>query len=186
MDLEKLLAYNQTFVAKEGYKPYETDSLPNKKMVVLTCMESRLVELLPKALNLHNGDVKMLKNAGAILRRPFDNMTKSILIAIHNLQAETVLIIGHYDCGMSKVNADELKENMINKGIKKETIQLIEQSGIHFEEEFAGFDTVEESNIVCPLELLTCHCNTERVVQHHFEHAWRPFLNKLGSPPDQL
>src|SRR5690625_1485765 len=104
MDLEKLLAYNQTFVAKEGYKPYETDRLTNKKIVVLTCMESRLVELLPKALNLHNGDVKMLKNAGAILRRPFDNMTKSILIAIHNLQAETVLIIGHYDCGMSKVN----------------------------------------------------------------------------------
>ncbi|HLS35910.1 MAG TPA: carbonic anhydrase [Bacillota bacterium] len=166
MDLEKLLAYNQTFVAKEGYKPYETDSLPNKKMVVLTCMESRLVELLPKALNLHNGDVKMLKNAGAILRRPFDNMTKSILIAIHNLQAETVLIIGHYDCGMSKVNADELKENMINKGIKKETIQLLEQSGIHFEEEFAGFDTVEES-IEQSVHILRSHPLLPRFVKVH-------------------
>lgn len=140
-----MLEFNKQFVANKQYTQYETDSLPNKRMVVLTCMESRLVELLPRALNIQNGDVKMLKNAGAIIRRPFDTMTKSILIAIHNLQAETVLIIGHYDCGMSKVNTDELIRNMRQKGIQQETIDLLERSGVNFHKEFEGFKTVEES-----------------------------------------
>lgn len=145
MSLKEMLDFNKNFVENKHYTAYETNSLPNKKMVVLTCMESRLVELLPRALNIQNGDVKMLKNAGAVLRRPFDNMTKSILIAVHNLQAESVLIIGHYDCGMSKVNTDELIQHMIEKGISKETIDLLEKSGINFEEEFEGFQTVEDS-----------------------------------------
>lgn len=145
MCLDKMLEYNREFVAKKQYVPYATDMLPNKRMVILTCMESRLVELLPKALNIQNGDVKMLKNAGAIIRRPFDTTTKSILIAIHNLQADVVMVVGHYDCGMSKVNANELIENMVNKGIKRETIDLLERSGIDFHEEFQGFNTVEQS-----------------------------------------
>src|SRR5690625_4295324 len=137
-----MLDSNKEFVANKEYIHYETDSIPNKRMVVLTCMESRLVELLPKALNIQNGDVKMLKNAGAILRRPFDNMTKSILFAIHNLQAEIVLIVGHYDCGMSNVNIGRFLDNMKKNGIPEETIQLIGKTGVDFEEEFAGFQSV--------------------------------------------
>src|SRR5690625_988018 len=124
MPIDEMLAYNERFVAQKQYVPYETDSYPNKKMVVLTCMESRLVELLPRALNIQNGDVKMLKNAGAIIRKPFDTIMKSMLIAIHNLRADKVLVVGHYDCGMSKVNTTELMNNMEKKGIKRETFEL--------------------------------------------------------------
>jgi len=145
MFIDEMLTYNKKFVAQKQYKQYETDSYPNKKMVVLTCMESRLVELLPKALNIQNGDVKMLKNAGAIIRKPFDTIMKSILIAIHNLRAEQVLVIGHYDCGMSQVNTTEFMKNMERKGIEKETIALLEHAGIDLHEEFHGFETVEES-----------------------------------------
>lgn len=145
MPIDEMLAYNESFVKNKQYIRYETDSYPNKKMVVLTCMESRLVELLPRALNIQNGDVKMLKNAGAIIHRPFDTMMKSILIAIHNLQAEHVLVIGHYDCGMAKINGPEFIQNMMNKGIKNDTIELLERSGICIEQEFQGFKTVEDS-----------------------------------------
>ncbi|HLR75389.1 MAG TPA: carbonic anhydrase [Virgibacillus sp.] len=145
MFIDEMLTYNKKFVAQKKYKQYETDSYPNKKMVVLTCMESRLVELLPKALNIQNGDVKMLKNAGAIIRKPFDTIMKSILIAVHNLRAEQVLVIGHYDCGMSQVNTTEFMKNMERKGVEKETITLLEHAGIDLHEEFHGFETVEES-----------------------------------------
>src|SRR5690625_3923910 len=145
MHLEEMLKFNEQFVAKKEYEKYETDSYPNKRMVVFTCMESRLVELLPKALNIQNGDVKMLKNAGAIIRKPFDTIMKSILIAVHNLRAEQVLVIGHYDCGMAKINTPEFLNNMIAKGISEETIDIIERSGINIDEEFHGFATVEES-----------------------------------------
>lgn len=140
-----MLAYNEKFVADKKYIQYETDSVPNKRMVVFTCMESRLVELLPRALNIHNGDVKMLKNAGAIIRKPFDSIMKSILVAVYNLKAEQVIVIGHHDCGMSHVNTDQLRDEMISTAIKRDTLETLEYAGLDFHEEFHGFNTVEES-----------------------------------------
>ncbi|MGM8213651.1 beta-class carbonic anhydrase [Virgibacillus sp. W0430] len=145
MYLEKMLKYNEQFVANKKYEKYETDSIPNKRMVVFTCMESRLVELLPKALNIQNGDVKMVKNAGAIIRKPFDSIMKSILVAIYELQAEEVTVIGHHDCGMSHVDTDHLLETMTEKGVKQETLDTLQHGGINLHEEFHGFDTVEQS-----------------------------------------
>jgi len=145
MHLQEMLDYNTKFVEGKQYEPYTTDSIPNKKMVVFTCMESRLVELLPRALNIQNGDVKMLKNAGAIIRKPFDSIMKSILVAVYNLQADEVTVIGHHDCGMSKVDVPDLEKRMAERGVPQETIDALQNSGIDFEDEFHGFATVEES-----------------------------------------
>lgn|SRR5690625_3503125 len=145
MHLEEMLEYNKKFVAGKEYEQYTTDSIPNKRMVIFTCMESRLVELLPRALNIQNGDVKMLKNAGAIIRKPFDSIMKSILVAIYELKAEEVTVIGHHDCGMSHVDTTSLYDKMTERGIEDKTLLTIKNSGIDFEEEFHGFDTVEKS-----------------------------------------
>lgn len=145
MHLDEMLAYNKQFVEGKKYEPYETDSIPNKRMVIFTCMESRLVELLPRALNIHNGDVKMLKNAGAIIRKPFDSIMKSILVAIYELQAEEVTVIGHHDCGMSHTDPEKLTEKMLATGIPDTTIETLTHAGIDFHEEFRGFSTVEDS-----------------------------------------
>lgn len=145
MYIEEMLAYNEQFVRGKKYEPYETNSVPNKRMVIFTCMESRLVELLPRSLNIQNGDVKMVKNAGAIIRKPFDSIMKSILVAIYELQAEEVTVIGHHDCGMSHVIPDDLQAKMVESGIKQETMDTLAHAGIDFYDEFHGFDTVEES-----------------------------------------
>lgn len=154
--IEEMLAYNKKFVENKEYIPYATDSIPNKKMVVFTCMESRLVELLPKALNIQNGDVKMIKNAGAIIRKSFDSVIKSILVAVYKLEAEEVVVIGHHDCGMSCVNTNELQERMIEEGISEETFKALEYSGIDFHQEFHGFETVEQS-IAQSVEIIREH-----------------------------
>ncbi|SIC35439.1 Carbonic anhydrase [Mycobacteroides abscessus subsp. abscessus] len=70
-------------------------------MVILTCMDTRLLELLPKAINVANGDVKIIKNAGALVAHPFGSIMRSILVAVYQLQADEVFVIGHHDCGMS-------------------------------------------------------------------------------------
>lgn len=145
MHLQEMLDYNKKFVAGKQYEQYKTDSIPSKKMVVFTCMESRLVELLPRSLNIQNGDVKMLKNAGAIIRKPFDSIMKSILVAVYDLQAEEVTVIGHHDCGMSKVDVEVLTDKMIERGVEKNTVDAIQNSGIDFQDEFHGFETVEDS-----------------------------------------
>ncbi len=68
--LSEILSYNAEFVARKDYESYRTDRYPEKRMVILTCMDTRLIELLPKAMNLRNGDVKIIKNAGAIVSHP--------------------------------------------------------------------------------------------------------------------
>ncbi|HLR53890.1 MAG TPA: carbonic anhydrase [Pseudogracilibacillus sp.] len=144
--IQDMLAFNKQFVEDKNYEPFVTDSIPNKKLVIFTCMESRLLELLPKALNIQNGDAKMLKNAGAIIRKDYDSIVKSILVAVYDLKAEEVAVIGHHDCGMSHVDTTSLKDKMLDQdGITEETFEQIEAGGVHFDDEFHGFDTVEES-----------------------------------------
>ncbi|HLR80730.1 MAG TPA: carbonic anhydrase [Bacillota bacterium] len=156
MHLDEMLEYNKRFVEQKDYETYSTDSMPNKRMIVFTCMESRLVELLPKALNIQNGDVKMIKNAGTIIRKPFDSIMKSILVAVYEFQAEDVTVIGHYDCGMSHINPEKLVQKMNQKGIAEETIQTLEYAGIDLCHEFSGFNTIEES-VMQSVEIIRNH-----------------------------
>ena len=71
--IEQMLAYNREFVKSEAYKQFQTSKYPDKKIAILTCMDTRLVELLPAALGIRNGDVKMIKNAGGMITGPFDS-----------------------------------------------------------------------------------------------------------------
>ncbi|GGM25913.1 carbonic anhydrase [Paraliobacillus quinghaiensis] len=142
MLLEEILSFNHQFVENKSYQPYETDSIPNKKAVIFTCMDSRLIELLPKALNIHNGDVKIVKNAGAILRDPYDSAMKSILVAIHALQAEEVFVIAHHNCGMNQLDTETLLERMKIQGITEEQVA---QLTVDPNEWLKGFDQVDEA-----------------------------------------
>ena len=49
---DEILKHNEAFVVNKEYIPYQTDSNPNKKLAILTCMDSRLTELLPAALGI--------------------------------------------------------------------------------------------------------------------------------------
>src|SRR5690554_4948729 len=106
-----LLEFNKKFVEEKQYEAYMTDKFPDKKVAVLTCMDTRLVELIVKALGFKNGDAKFIKNAGAILTQPFGSAMRSILIAVYELGAREVLVIGHHGCGMTNLDA----KGMINK-----------------------------------------------------------------------
>src|SRR5688572_12832805 len=78
--LSEILTFNKDFVSSKEYEKFETDRFPNKKLVILTCMDTRLTELLPQAMNFRNGDIKLIKNAGAIVSHPFGSVMRSILV----------------------------------------------------------------------------------------------------------
>src|SRR3954466_3036015 len=98
--ISEILDHNRSFTERKEYEAFRTDQFPNKKLVVLTCMDTRLVELVRPAMGFRNGDVKMVKNAGAIVSHPFGSVMRSILLAIYNLHAEEVAVVGHSGCGM--------------------------------------------------------------------------------------
>lgn len=143
--LEEILNHNQQFVEEKKYEEFETTKFPNKKMVILTCMDTRLVELLPKALNVRNGDVKIIKNAGALVTHPFGSIMRSILIAVYQLQAKEVFVIGHRDCGMSGMKADAVVSSMKERGITDDALDTMTYSGIAADDWLRGFENVEDS-----------------------------------------
>ena len=79
--LEEILEFNKKFVENRGYEKYITNKYPDKKIAILSCMDTRLTELLPAALGIHNGDVKIIKNAGAVISHPFGSVIRSLLVA---------------------------------------------------------------------------------------------------------
>lgn len=139
-----IIAFNKGFVEEEQYKEYLTDKYPEKKIAILTCMDTRLVQLLPKALNLRNGDAKLIKNAGAILTQPFGSAMRSILVAIYEMGAEEVLVIGHHGCGMTTLNTKAMVEKFRANGISDEVISTLENSGIRMDRFLKGFESAEE------------------------------------------
>ncbi len=59
--IEEILAFNRQFVADRKYLQFSTDKYPSKKIAILSCMDARLTKLLPAALGIENGDVKLIK-----------------------------------------------------------------------------------------------------------------------------
>ena len=137
--IEELLAYNRKFVEEKRYEQYAASKYPNKKIAILTCMDTRLVELLPAALGLRNGDVKIIKNAGGVVTNPFGSVIRSLL------GVEEIMVIGHTDCGVQHIDSESMIAHMKQRGVSQASIDLMKYCGIDFERWLAGFDTVEQS-----------------------------------------
>ena len=78
--IDQIIDFNKNFVAQKGYEKYLTDKYPDKKLAVLSCMDTRLTELLPAALGLKNGDAKIIKNAGGLVISAFDSAMRSLIV----------------------------------------------------------------------------------------------------------
>jgi len=142
--LTEILDHNQQFVEAQQYKEFLTTKFPDKRMVVLTCMDTRLTELLPKAMHLSNGDAKVIKDAGAIVSHPFGSVMRSIIVAVYELGADEVFVVGHYDCGMTGLNSDNVLSKAKARGVSDDVIETLDHAGINLSSWLTGFNHVRE------------------------------------------
>lgn len=142
---QEMLTFNQLFVANKEYERFVTTKYPERKVAILTCMDTRLIELLPAALNLRNGDAKIIKNAGGIINHPFGSVMRSLLVCIYELGVNEIFVIGHYDCGMQNINTQAMTEKMLLRGVKEEDLEFIRYFNIDINEWLKGFADPAES-----------------------------------------
>ena len=128
--IDDILEFNKKFVESKGYEKYITNKYPDKKIAILSCMDTRLTELLPAALGIRNGDVKIIKNAGGVISHPFGSVIRSLMVAIYELGVKEVMVVAHSDCGACHMNSNEMIEHMKARGIKQETIDMIRFCGV--------------------------------------------------------
>ena len=141
--INEILEYNRRFVEQKSYEQFATDKYPNKKLAIVTCMDTRLIQLLPAALGLKNGDFKIIKNAGGTITNPFDSTVRSLLVAIYELGVNEVMIIGHTGCGVQGMDSAEMQHLMKERGIPEKNITLMKHCGIDLDSWLHGFDDTE-------------------------------------------
>ena len=154
--IDTILEYNRKFVESGEYEKYKTSKYPDKKIAILTCMDTRLVTLLPAALGIRNGDVKLIKNAGAVVTNPFDSTIRSLLVAIYELGVNEIMVIGHTGCGVQGMDAGEMLHLMKERGIDDEHISLMRHCGIDLDSWLHGFNDTP-SAILETIDLISNH-----------------------------
>ena len=50
MIIEQLLEFNRQFVANRQYEQFVTSKYPDKKLAILSCMDTRLTELFARSV----------------------------------------------------------------------------------------------------------------------------------------
>lgn len=154
--LDEIMQFNKLFVEEKGYTRYITSKYPDKKTAIVSCMDTRLIELLPAALGLKNGDVKIIKNAGGVITNPFGSVMRSLLIGIYELDVQEILVIGHTDCGASYTDSQNMMDKMKVRGIAQSNIDLIRYCGIDFNTWLSGFQDLNLS-VKKSVELIRKH-----------------------------
>ena len=141
-NIDKILAYNREYVASRGYEKHLTDKYPDKKLAVLSCMDTRLSVLLQDALGLKNGDAKIIKNAGAIIPSPWDSAMRSLIVAVYELGVTEIMVVAHTTCGACHMSFGHFKEEMLHHGIPAAEL---ERSDVDLNVWLEGFHDTEKS-----------------------------------------
>lgn len=145
MIIDDILRFNKDFVSSKAYEEYITDKYPDKKLAVLSCMDTRLTQLLPAALGLKNGDAKIIKNAGGLVISPFDSAMRSLIVAIYELGVEEIMVVAHSHCGACHMSYDHFHDQMLSRGVNEKTLDTIRKCGIDLNHWLEGFKDTPES-----------------------------------------
>ena len=140
--IDTILAFNREYVASKKYEAHLTDKYPDKKLAVLSCMDTRLSVLLQEALGLRNGDAKIIKNAGAVIPSKWDSVMRSLIVAVYELGVNEIMVVAHTTCGACHMSFGHFKEEMVKRGIPE--AELI-RDDVDLDEWLEGFHDTEAS-----------------------------------------
>ena len=94
--LGHLISQNQRYCAE--FSSENVPGIAGKELLILTCMDSRIVPHQIFGLNV--GDVKVVRNAGGQLN---PEVEKDIILATHLLNCRTIIIMPHTKCAMTSM-----------------------------------------------------------------------------------
>ncbi|MGI5997057.1 MAG: beta-class carbonic anhydrase [Lutispora sp.] len=149
--LNSILEHNKRFVEERKAKGLDKpiSGHAQRDVMVFTCMDTRLIELLEPAMGFKRGDIKILKNAGNIIRDGCDEIIRCITVGTVLMGLSEVYVVGHKDCGMSKLTPGEVREKMIARGIPKEKVDSLDI------EQWIGILKDERQNVIETVKKIT-------------------------------
>jgi carbonic anhydrase len=104
-EIDELVDNNRAFAA--SLPVLHLDVRPSRRLVIVTCMDSRLDVFA--ALGLSGGEAHVLRNAGGVIT---DDMIRSLAVSQRRLGTREVMIIQHTDCGMQSLTEDGFRAEL--------------------------------------------------------------------------
>ena len=141
--IDDILENNRRFVERKGYGKHITDGKPSGRTLIVTCMDTRLSVMLPEALGIKNGEVKMVKVAGGVILDDYDAVMRSIIVGIYELGIQEIMLIHHTDCGAGKMHGHHM-EALIRQRIPEKHVDEVEKN-INLSQWLEGFGDTERS-----------------------------------------
>ena len=120
--VQAVLAHNHRFTeaVQAGERP--ATGRPAKRLAILTCMDARLTELLPRALGLRDGDAAIIQVAGATIKDVYGEAMRSLIVAVAELGVTDIMVIGHTNCGTCGMEADHLLAALEHAGVAHDAL----------------------------------------------------------------
>lgn len=110
-DFSDVAESNANFSA--AFSGQNVPGLPAKKMLLLTCMDCRIVP--HQALGMSIGDIKVIRNGGGQLNSAVES---DIIVANNVLDCDRILIMQHTKCGMAAATLEGVRDTVqANTGI---------------------------------------------------------------------
>jgi carbonic anhydrase len=103
--VDDLLEHNRAFA--DGHERGHLDIHPERKLAVVTCMDSRFDVFA--ALGLQQGEAHVLRNAGGVIT---DDVIRSLAISQRRLGTEEIMLIHHTDCGLEAITDDGFRAEL--------------------------------------------------------------------------
>lgn len=101
-DFSDVAESNADFVAT--FTGQNVRGLPAKNMLLLTCMDCRIVP--HQALGMSIGDMKVIRNGGGQLNSAVES---DIVVANNVLDCDRILIMQHTQCGMAAATLESVR-----------------------------------------------------------------------------
>ena len=121
--LQEILTNNHEFLANNKCTK-EISKYPQKKFALLTCMDTRLVELINKALGIHRGDAKIIQKCRNLFNRRNGRNRKKSFANHLCFDIKEIFIVGHYDCGVALTSSKDILHNMRSRGVSEQQLKL--------------------------------------------------------------
>jgi len=134
---DEMLAHNARYAETFGLGHLQTP--PVRKLVILTCMDSRMD--LEQLLGLQVGDAHMIRNAGGLAT---DDAIRSLILSTHLLGTRAIAIIQHTECGLLSITDDQMRARLTSETGK-------DASHLHFHA-FTDLDRTTGEQIKCVRE----------------------------------
>jgi carbonic anhydrase len=102
---DQLVSNNAAYAHR--FDDSELQVAPRRNLAVVACMDARMD--IVQILGLGNGEAHIIRNAGGVIT---DDVIRSLCLSQRFLDTREVVLLHHTDCGLSKVDENEFREEL--------------------------------------------------------------------------